>query len=377
MAALRRRSFLKWAGLGASALLAPTLRRRAGGAEPATLPIKRVVVILRENHSYDNYFGTFPQGNGQTAGGRCEDERPDPPHLREHALRGSYVDIRGYCHYREADIPNYWAYAREFVLSDNYFADVLGPSYPNYFMLMAAQTPTLDHIRGQTRGKYDLPAITDRLTEKGVTWRNYDGGLPLVSMFKNAVASGNVVPLRTFAEDAAEGRVPSVSWLTPALADSEHPPASVRRGENWTVGQVNALMRSRVWPECAIVIVWDEWGGFWDHVKPPVVEKEKGFFGQVIRYGYRIPCLVISPYARTGFIDHQTLSFDAYVKFIEDDFLGGARLDPRTDGRPDPRPSVRETAPQLGSLLADFDFSQAPRGPELLATHPAPGPASR
>src|SRR2546426_2647309 len=87
MAALRRRSFLKWAGLGASALLAPTLRRRAGGAEPATLPIKRVVVILRENHSYDNYFGTFPQGNGQTAGGRCEDERPDPPHLREHALR--------------------------------------------------------------------------------------------------------------------------------------------------------------------------------------------------------------------------------------------------------------------------------------------------
>src|SRR5205823_13615643 len=94
----------------------------------------------------------------------------------------------------------------------------------------------------------------DRLTEKGVTWRNYDGGLPLVSMFKSALASGNVVPLHTFADDAAGGRIPSVSWLTPALVDSEHPPASVKRGENWTVGQVNAVMRSPVWPECAIEI---------------------------------------------------------------------------------------------------------------------------
>ena len=351
MAVVRRRSFLKWAGLGAGALLAPTLRLRAGGVEPAVLPIKRVVVILRENHSYDNYFGTFPQGNGKTTGGRCEDERPDPPHLREHALRRSYVDIRGYCHYREADIPNYWTYARAFVLCDNYFADVLGPSYPNYFMLMAAQTPTLDHIRGQTRGKYDLPAITDRLTEKGVTWRNYDGGLPLVSMFKSALASGNVVPLHTFADDAAGGRIPSVSWLTPALVDSEHPPASVKRGENWTVGQVNAVMRSPVWPECAIVIVWDEWGGFWDHVKPPVVEKEAGVFGQVMRYGYRIPCLVISPYAKKGYVSHTLYSHMSVLRTIERLF--------------DVSPlSERDAA--ANDLLDCFDFSQTPRPPLVL-----------
>jgi phospholipase C len=87
-------------------------------------------------------------------------------------------------------------------------------------------------------------------------------------------------------------------------------------------------------------------------------------------YGLRVPGLVISPYAKRGFIDHQTLSFDAYVKFIEDDFLGGRRLDPKTDGRPDPRPDVRERAAILGDLARDFDFKQKPRRPLLLDPHP-------
>jgi Phosphoesterase family len=93
-------------------------------------------------------------------------------------------------------------------------------------------------------------------------------------------------------------------------------------------------------------------------------------------YGLRVPGLVISPYAKKGLIDHQTLSFDAYLKFIEDDFLGGQRLDPRTDGRPDPRPTVRETVSLLGNLINDFDFSQSPRPPLVLSPHPAAGPAS-
>ncbi|MGZ4755923.1 MAG: alkaline phosphatase family protein, partial [Acidimicrobiia bacterium] len=93
--------------------------------------------------------------------------------------------------------------------------------------------------------------------------------------------------------------------------------------------------------------------------------------------GLRVPALVISPYARRGFVDHQVLSHDAYLKFIEDDFLGGARLDPSTDGRPDPRPDVRETAARLGDLTKDFDFSQSPRPPLVLSTDPPPGRASR
>ena len=124
-------------------------------------------------------------------------------------------------------------------------------------------------------------------------------------------------------------------------------------------------MQSPEWSSTAIFLAWDDWGGFYDHVQPPRVDAQG--------YGLRVPAIVISPYARRGFIDHQTLSFDAYAKFIEDDFLGGSRLDPRTDGRPDSRPSVRETVPILGDLRADFDFKRAPRRPMLLPTEPRPG----
>ena len=117
-------------------------------------------------------------------------------------------------------------------------------------------------------------------------------------------------------------------------------------------------MRSPDWKSTAIFLSWDDWGGFYDHVAPPHVD-ENG-------YGIRVPAIVISPYARRGFIDHQTLSHDAYLKFIEDDFLGGIRIDPNTNGRPDRRPSVRENEPILGDLRKDFDFTQQPREPEIL-----------
>ena len=128
-------------------------------------------------------------------------------------------------------------------------------------------------------------------------------------------------------------------------------------------------MQGPAWNSTAIFLSWDDWGGFYDHVTPPHVD-ENG-------YGLRVPGLVISPYAKKGLIDHQTLSFDAYLKFIEDDFLGGSRLDPKTDGRPDPRPDVRENASVLGNLESDFDFSQSPRTPVVLSLHPTPGPASQ
>jgi phospholipase C len=121
-------------------------------------------------------------------------------------------------------------------------------------------------------------------------------------------------------------------------------------------------MNSPNWPHSVIFLAWDDWGGFYDHVRPPAVDG--------LGYGIRVPGLVISPYAKKGYIDHQTLSFDAYLKFIEDDFLGGRRLDPKTDGRPDSRPLVRENAAVLGNLLSDFDFHQPPRVPLLLPVNP-------
>jgi phospholipase C len=179
---------------------------------------------------------------------------------------------------------------------------------------------------------------------------------------------GNVQPSDAFFRDAADGTLPSVSWVIPNGRNSDHPPADIADGQAWVTRVIDAVMASPDWSSSAIFLTWDDWGGFYDHVPPPHVDGGG--------YGIRVPGLVISPYARTGYIDHQTLSFDAYLRFIEDVFRGGQRLDPRTDGRPDSRPDVREDAKVLGNLLADFDFTQPPRPPMLLPTHPPPGPAS-
>jgi phospholipase C len=179
---------------------------------------------------------------------------------------------------------------------------------------------------------------------------------------------GNVQTLTNFFLQAQDGTLPAVSWINPNGTVSEHPPALVSAGQTYVTGLINAIMNSPDWKSTAIFLSWDDWGGFYDHVVPPVAD-ENG-------YGLRVPGIVISPYARQGMIDHQTLSHDAYNKFIEDDFLFGQRLDPATDGRPDPRPTVRERSPLLGDLRSDFDFTQRPRGPLLLPAHPAPGPPS-
>jgi phospholipase C len=172
----------------------------------------------------------------------------------------------------------------------------------------------------------------------------------------------NVQPMRAFFAAAKRETLPAVSWLTPSNRVSEHPPALVSRGQAYVTSVINAIMRSPDWRSTAIFLAWDDWGGFYDHAVPPTVD-HNGF-------GIRVPALVISPYARRGFVDHRTASLDAYVKFIEDDFLGGQRLDPKTDGRPDPRPWVRDAMPQIGDLVHDFNFRQKPRPPLLLPEHP-------
>jgi len=192
--------------------------------------------------------------------------------------------------------------------------------------------------------------------------------LPFFDTVKQDGQEANIQSVENFYGQAQAGTLPAVSWVVPSGAVSEHPPGATSAGQAYVTSLVNAVMNGPGWDSTAIFLSWDDWGGFYDHVAPPKVD-ENG-------YGLRVPAMVISPYAKAGYIDHQTLSFDAYVKFIEDDFLGGQRLDPRTDGRPDPRPDVRENAPQLGDITAAFDFNQAPRAPMPLPVHPSPGPAS-
>ena len=259
--------------------------------------------------------GSFAGGDGKMVEQRCSDTQPDPPHSRAAALSG----VR--CHHRELVTA---------VMSKEIFPTILLTldnlccatgisaksgcrSYPNYFSLMGVWPPILDNPKGNTAGRFDQETIADRLTARGVSWRNYNGGIAMVRMFAKAAASGNIVPVEQFHDDARAGALPAVSWITPALSDSEHPPYSVRHGESWAVNYINSIMRSPVWPRTVVIVVWDEWGGFADHVTPPTGEGEAS---SPVRYGYRIPCLVIGGYAKHAYVSHTLYSHTSIVKTI-------------------------------------------------------------
>ncbi|HEX6477714.1 MAG TPA: alkaline phosphatase family protein [Ktedonobacteraceae bacterium] len=322
------------------------------------------------------------------------------------------TDVMGYHDARE--IPNYWSYAQNFVLQDHMFEPNASWSLPSHLFMVSAWSATcskagdpqscVSNIVGPVGIKkadnyaadYAWTDLTYLLHKADVSWAYYvapgtqpdcqdDAAscapvkqgpktpgiwnpLPDFDTVKQDGQLSNIQSVNNFYTAAKNGTLPAVSWLAPSNKVSEHPPALVSNGQAYVTGLVNAVMQGPDWSSTAIFLAWDDWGGFYDHVVPPKVDQNG--------YGLRVPGIMISPYARKGFIDHQTLSFDAYLKFIEDDFLNSQRLDPTTDGRPDPRPDVRENASILGNLLSDFDFSQSPRPPMVLPTNPSPGPAS-
>jgi phospholipase C len=320
-------------------------------------------------------------------------------------------DVMGY--HVQSDIPNYWSYAQNFVLQDHMYEPNASWSLPAHLFLVsewsahctqtnnpascqnALQNPGSPPDSGAASHAAPIYAWTDLtylLRKSQVSWGYYvvpgsepdctdDASLscapvkqnsktpgiwnplPYFDTVKNDGQLGNIQAVDDFYAAAKAGTLPAVSWVVPSGEVSEHPPGPVSFGESYVTSLVNAVMSGPDWSSTAIFVTWDDWGGFYDHVAPPSVD--------VNGYGLRVPGLVISPYARRGFVDHQTLSFDAYDKFIEDVFLNGARIDPASDGRPDPRPDVRESASILGNLAADFDFTQQPRAPTLLPVHPA------
>ena len=324
---------------------------------------------------------------------------------------GPPADVMGYHDQRE--LRNYWTYAHDFVLQDHMFEPNYGWSLPAHLFAVSgwsakctnprdAKTCTSNlagpgHGPESTRKEFrhgPLYAWTDLtylLHKRHVSWAYYiakgwqpdceDGysllcrpglqqpgtpsiwnPLPDFTTVRDDGQLRNIESVSNYFRDARTGRLPSVTWVEPDWKHSEHPRASISVGQSWVTRLINAAMRGPEWKSTAIFLAWDDWGGFYDHVRPPRVDRNG--------YGLRVPALVVSPYARRGFVDHQVLSFDAYLKFIEDDFLGGARLNPKTDGRPDPRPTVRENVKILGNLVEDFDFSKPPRKPVLLPLHP-------
>jgi phospholipase C len=317
-------------------------------------------------------------------------------------------EVMGYHDARE--IPNYWKYAEQFVLQDNLYTSSRSWSLIEHNYLVSGWSAvcsdsTFDPMecKGNTEASYkprNWTDITYLLAKAGMSWRYYiyEGAEPDCESDEVATCEprskpgpqtlsiwnplagfsdvkedgqlGNIQSLTNFYSAVHEQScgLPNVAWIIPNDSVSEHPPARISRGQAYVTTLVNSIMRSPCWGSTAIFISWDDWGGFYDHVAPPNIDEDG--------YGLRVPGLVISPYAKSGYIDHQQLSHDAYLKFIEDDFLNSARLNPATDGRPDSRPNVREEAAGLGDLANDFDFTQSPLPALLLSPHPEPGPAS-
>ncbi|MEX0832307.1 MAG: alkaline phosphatase family protein [Actinomycetota bacterium] len=318
-------------------------------------------------------------------------------------------EIMGY-HTRD-EIPAYWAYADEFVLQDRMFGPTDSWTLPAHLFLVSAwsarcadhsdpmscesallgsEAPpkatgvALEDRSDDNPAPYAWTDITYLLNEQGVSWGYYvadpsclveacetrddvttthQNPLPGFATVRENGQLENIRPMREFHESAADGDLPDVSWVIPAIGESDHPGhGSIGPGQAFVTKVVNAVGEGPGWESSAIFITWDDWGGFYDHVEPPRVD-ENG-------YGLRVPGLMVSPYARKGYIDHQTLTFDAYLKLIEDRFLGGERLDPKTLSRPDSRPTVREEVDKLGDLRQEFDFAQEPRPPMILDPEP-------
>jgi phospholipase C len=315
-------------------------------------PIKHVVIIVKENHGYDNYFGAFPGGNGATMARSPNPPPKDPDHRHAAWLTRDTTAPR--VQFQQADIPHYWSYASQFALCDNYFTDVAGPSTPNHLMLIMADSALIDNPSSNYRKKpgppvYDQPSLPAQLDAAGLTWGNYAG----YAFEFIKYTAGKQRTWQQFAKDAAAGKLPSVSWLYADGLLSEHPAdtpvekaagnGDVNKGMQWTVDQVNAIVVAGLWPQVAIFITWDDWGGWWDHVTPAEVEKWKD--GTQFRYGGRVGCLVLSPYARKGHVSKVLHSHVSLVKFCETNF-GLPSLNART---------------KAADGMADcFDLSQAP-----------------
>ncbi len=475
----QRRSAARLLGAGFAAGLCAIPVARAATPAPAT-PIKHIIIIMQENRTFDSYFGKFPGADGIPAG-TCvpldpkktlkgcvkpfhdaHDVNAGGPHRaldavadlddgESAALLDGFVnsqtvaavksncgagstnpscsgnvdgsarhDVMGY--HDDDDIPNYYAYARHFVLQDRLFEGVRGWSLASHLDLVSewsaqctnqtdastcSTSPTPP--RGGTTTEYPWASLFELFDKNGVSWKYYlgQGNEPdceddemtcapvamqqaVQSIWNPAPAFGwvkaqgasyaatHIVAVDQLVLDAENDTLPQVSWIVPNAERSEHPPAGITAGMEYVTSLVNAVMSSPAWNSTAIFITWDDWGGFYDHAVPPVIDTNASST-PVQGFGLRVPGIMISPYARAGLIDHQLLSFNSFATFAEDLFMGGKRLVPADLGTPDRRPTIRDALTSakfidghvepIGDLRNEFDFTQAPLQPLLLSTH--------
>jgi phospholipase C len=367
-----------------------------------TTPIKHLVVIMQENHSFDNYFGTYPGADGYPAGLKMpvdpknpEQGYVEPWHLAnstitdlshsastfKEQMNGGKMDgfvsalnrrnqdgriAMGY--YDGSDIPYYWNLADNYVLFDKFFSSAKDGSFANHMYWVAGIPPVAEKGQQLSEKLKNVPTIFDRLQASGVSWKfyvqNYDPTItyrdlgtvgnrasqvvwvPLLNFDRfldDPKLSSHIVDLSEYYKDARAGTLPAVAYIIPSGA-SEHPPQNPASGQRFVKTLIQELMRSSAWSSSAFMLMYDDWGGWYDHVAPPEVDD----YG----YGPRVPALLVSPYARKGFIDSSVLDFTSVLKFIEENW-GVAPLAQR-DSR-------------ANNFLTAFDFTQAPRKAEFLS----------
>jgi kumamolisin len=342
------------------------IQKRA--AAPSSSPIKNIVIVFQENHTFDNYFGTFPGAEGTTGKNFCLPKTRgskscvSPFHASNltpvdmnHNWSSAHADYDGgkmdgfiysegsqetMCYYDSGDLPRYWKAAQQYVLCDRYFTSVMSESLPNHLSLVAGTCGGIMDDNAPATIKF--PPIFEQLDNAGISWKMYSS----TTWFQNFEyvqntpgAKAKFAPPQQIVTDIQNGALPQVSWIIGAAGGDEHPPQNIQDGQNYVADEIiNGLGGGKYWGSVAIFVTWDCFGGFFDHVTPPQVDK----YG----YGFRVPCLIISPYAKKGFIDSTANDHTSILKFIETRY----GLSPL---------STRDAA--ASDMSEAFDFGQAPR----------------
>ncbi|MGE5184387.1 MAG: alkaline phosphatase family protein [Acidobacteriota bacterium] len=395
---------------------APNEEVTATAATQIPTKIRYVLVIVKENHTFDNYFTGFPGADWATWAYKWNprthrDEHfkrpfaPDgtlptsPSHSHGKALaayRDGHMDgfstnpgLTPYMRYRERQIPAYWKYAREFVLADHYFSTSLAPSSPGHEVFWFARSTTIDnpkcHLPGgkgcgvgcasthetatwfnpttgverSVKPCFDLPSLPDHLPA-GFDWIDYGGQMAKQIRSQRHVSASHYASASQLLADVKAGTLHNlmIAHLSGGKI-SEHPPEGPCEGEQFTVDVVNAAMKLPQWKHMAIVVTWDDWGGFYDHVKPKVTRTSDG---RIFGNGFRLPLLIISPYAKHGYVLEHRAEQASVPRLVEE--LWGMKFMSTRNAH------ARDGI--AGSLLDAFDFSQPPRAPLLLPRRTCP-----
>jgi phospholipase C len=410
-------------GAAGSGALPVTPGDGTSATQPLGKYIKHVVIIIQENRTPDNFFQRFPGADtsptGLTSKGKTVTLQPigflkkDLIHAWQYALidydkgkmdgfnlnildSGAPAGLFPYSYVKEQFVAPYWAMAHQYVLGDHMFATMFGQSFTAHLDLIASTAnlkPDLSVVNDPSAQPWgcDAPAGTyvqtvnpekvftpatpfpcftqfrtmkDTMDAKHVTWKYYQPAVATLWSAFDAIKNvrfgpdwkTNISePQTTVLTDAANGTLPSVSWVIPDWLDSDHPAAGSDTGPSWVAAVVNAIGHGPDWDSTAIFVVWDDWGAWYDHVPPP----QLSFVG----LGMRVPVLIISPYAKKGYVSHTQYEFAGMLKFSEEAF-DLPRIGPASFGYTDTR---------ANDMLDAFDFTQQPRA---FKTIPAKYPAS-